>query len=195
MRLSRSAIVIRNAQLTDIPALSGLLVQSFNPGIEEGMGGWLQLLLRLSIQADLQQRFRVHRKQAKQYCCMVAVCASAQEDKMAGDQVVGTVEMSLRYQYMWPSSLPHIYLANLAVQPQYRRQGIAVSLLETCETMAMRWGFSNLQLHVREDNQVARYLYERAGYRVKRVEFNLGTLLLQQPRTLLLCKQLRMERA
>ncbi|MGK7891915.1 MAG: N-acetyltransferase family protein [Leptolyngbyaceae cyanobacterium] len=196
MRLDRSKVVIRDAQLADIPTLSGLLVQSFNPDMDEGLGRWLQPLLRLSIQADLQQRFRLHQQQANQYCCMVAVCSQVPDRVNPAGEVIGTVEMSRRYQYIWPSwSQGYTYIANLAVRPRYRRQGIAASLLQACEEVALRWGFSHLQLHVREDNQAARYLYEQVGYRVNRVDFNLGTLIFQQPRTLLLYKQLGIERA
>ncbi|MEB3231439.1 MAG: GNAT family N-acetyltransferase [Leptolyngbyaceae bacterium] len=196
MRLDRSTILIRDAQLSDIPVLSVLLVDSFNPELEEGIGRWFQPLLRLSIQTDLQQRFRMHHHQTKQYCCIVAVCSQPLGQADTGERIIGTVEMSQKYHYVWPAAPQcYPYIANLAVQSRYRRQGIAASLLRACEAVAIQWGFSNLQLHVREDNQAARHLYEQEGYRIQRVDFNLGTLIWQQPRTLLLCKQLRIERA
>ncbi|NET51111.1 MAG: GNAT family N-acetyltransferase [Merismopedia sp. SIO2A8] len=93
-----------------------------------------------------------------------------------------------------PLSSQYLYLSNLAVQSDYRHQGIACKLLRECDRVASQWGFKSICLHVGENNTAARQLYEQVGYRFKKVDFNLGTLILGQPRTLFLEKHLLEER-
>lgn len=181
-----STVVIRCAHQDDVNVLSILLVQSFNQGVKDGSGQWLQSLLRLSIRADLQQRFRA---KAPYYRCLVATSSSC-EVNTSVSVIVGTVELSARHQTLWPLSNRYLYLSNLAVQSDYRRQGIACKLLRECEKVAIQWGFTSIYLHVKENNTPARQLYERVGYRLKKVDFNLGTFILGQPQTLFLGKQL-----
>ncbi len=57
------------------------------------------------------------------------------------------------------------YITNVAVFPQYRRQGAAKALLETLEQEGRRLGLSFLSLEVRESNASAQNLYEKSGYR------------------------------
>ena len=179
-----SPVAIRSAQQDDLKAVSTLLVHSFNHGLDEGIGRWVEPVLRLSIQADLRQRART---QTNHYSCIVAVRQSIDSGQ---DIIIGTVEMSVRRHNIWLSSSQHIYISNLAVQQQNRRQGVAYRLLQECEAVATQWGFTSLYLHVRENNTAARQLYQQFGYRLKTVDFNLGTVVLRQPRTLLLCKHL-----
>lgn len=188
MKTELAPIVIREALLEDIPALSELLVHSFNADMDGSMGRWLKPLLRLSIQADLQQRFR---NPAEAGCCVVAVCGGEEHGSVS--KLVGTVEVMRRSRHFWPLSPQYLYISNLAVSVEYRRQGIARRLLRECEAIAHRWEFPDLYLHVRENNKAARHLYRQMGYRVDRVDFNLGTLVLGQAQTLLLHKQLRTE--
>ena len=117
MGSEQSEILIRDAQPNDILAVSLLLLESFNPRMEHGKGKWLRPLLRLSIQADLQQRFHA---QNHYYCCVVATCM---HNSKGSERLVGTVEMSRRYQYPWPSSPQYTYISNLAVHAHYRRRG------------------------------------------------------------------------
>ena len=178
-----SPIIIRTARPNDIHALSTLLLYSFNHGLGESHNRWMQGLIRLSIQTDLTHRINTSSHQTPQNQCLVAVHASKQ------NTIVGTVEVSIQRDYPWSSS-KYLYLSNLAVQSECRRQGIAYELLQRCESLGKEWGMVDLYLHVREDNRAARKLYERCGYRVKRLDFNLGSLLLQQAQPLFLHKKL-----
>lgn len=180
-----SSIVFRNAQPQDLQPLTSLLLRSFDHGLGEENNGWIRTLLKLSIQADLRPRLNVPSSRFQRNCCMVAVCPSDQH------RIIGTVEVSLQRHTLWLPSTQYLYLSNLAVEKDYRRQGVAVSLLQRCEVMAETWNVSDLYLHVRENNTAARQLYERNGYRIKRVDFNWGTLILQQPRALFLYKTLK----
>jgi len=55
------------------------------------------------------------------------------------------------------------WIATLGVLPEYRRQGIAAALLETCE---QQMGLSRIRLSVRRDNEGAQNLYRNAGYKM-----------------------------
>ena len=55
-------------------------------------------------------------------------------------------------------------LANLAVAPENRRQGIGQALLDAVTTDALGRGTSELYLEVRESNSAARHMYEAAGF-------------------------------
>jgi ribosomal protein S18 acetylase RimI-like enzyme len=111
-----------------------------------------------------------------------------------GDQAIGTVEVSVKTPPPWQS--PHtryVYLSNLAVHTDYRRQGVAQQLLQISERVALDWGFQALYLHVLEDNYAARRLYLRAGYQLVRVETSLVSWLIGRPRQLFLYKHLAKE--
>lgn len=55
-------------------------------------------------------------------------------------------------------------LSNLAVEPRWRRRGVATELLRESELLARRWGFDELLLLVLQGNAAARTLYETNGY-------------------------------
>jgi ribosomal protein S18 acetylase RimI-like enzyme len=107
------------------------------------------------------------------------------------DSLLGTVEISVKSPPLFqPWTAKYLYLSNLAVQEAYRRQGVALQLLQTCERIARDWGFRDLYLHVLENNHRAKRLYWKAGYRLQRIEINPLTVMLGQPRQLFLRKQL-----
>lgn len=167
--------------------------------------GVVHPLLRLGIYEDLRTRLR---STSPHYICLVAVTPPSNPQTpqavypaiaapvnasgaSASSEVVGTVEMALRY--IHPCQLGHSqfpYLSNLAVASRYRREGSASQLLLTCEHIALQWGFQDIYLHVLENNPPARRLYYKMGYRVRLVESSLSTWLLKQPRRMLLHKKL-----
>ena len=82
--------------------------------------------------------------------------------------IVGTIEFS-------PSdfegtSMEHVgydrklYLMDLAVRPDVRRQGIATALLEEVETYAIENDYRDIYLHVEVGNESARNLYIGKGF-------------------------------
>jgi ribosomal protein S18 acetylase RimI-like enzyme len=184
----------------DLASLAEVLASSFHA--QEGWMRWVYPLLRAGIYEDLKSRF--HSRSAH-YACLVAVKPTLKGQAVAelasratpaavlltnrGDALVGTVELSLKTP-LQPWNPKYLYLSNLAVTTDYRRQGIAQRLLHTCERIARDWGFTDLYLHVLENNHQARRLYWKAGYRVHRIEVNPFTLLLGQPRQLFLHKRL-----
>lgn len=60
--------------------------------------------------------------------------------------------------------LDECYIANVAVKPKFRRQGIADKLLDTAEKTAMDKNCAFISLEVRVSNAPAIALYEKRGY-------------------------------
>ena len=56
------------------------------------------------------------------------------------------------------------HLLNLAVDPEWRRKGLAVAALEDVETYARRQDLTELHLEVRESNLPAQLLYRKVGF-------------------------------
>lgn len=161
--------------------LAEILTESFHA--HEGIVEWFYPVLRLGIYEDLKNRLRTT---PDRYVCLVAEVVSSQ-----GQDLVGTVEMAVRCHPPWQSTNDQYpYLSNLAVDPDFRRQGVAQQLLSNCEQVALEWGFSDLYLHVLENNHPARQLYLKAGYRLHRVEWHWTSWFFGQPRRLFLHKQL-----
>jgi len=60
-----------------------------------------------------------------------------------------------------------VHLHNLAVKKEFKRQGLARSLMETMKDIAMQVGISARTLEVRESNKEAISLYLKCGFVVK----------------------------
>jgi ribosomal protein S18 acetylase RimI-like enzyme len=183
---SSSHCQIRAATPKDLTALAEILADSFHS--RAGINGWIYPVMRLGIYEDIRNRLN---SASPHYICLVAV-VSATTRPNSWEYLVGTVEMGLRSNYPWPfsSSSQYPYLSNLAVHQDCRRQGTAQQLLLKCERIALGWGFQNLYLHVLENNHQARNLYFKLGYRLHRIDGSWISLLLGQPRRLLLHKHL-----
>lgn len=166
-------------------ALTEVLTLSFHS--REGILAWVYPILRLGIYEDLRQRLAT---KSQRYLCLAAVSQHPSENK---EVVIGTVEIGMRLRTPWPMATGNhiLYISNLAVHPQYRRLGIGRQLLLSCESIAQQWGFSELHLHVLEDNHRARQLYHNVGYQLQEVDWNWNTLVFRQPRRLFLRKQLQ----
>jgi ribosomal protein S18 acetylase RimI-like enzyme len=207
-------LLVRTVRKQDLGSLADILASSFHS--QDGQLGWLYPLLRAGIYEDLRTRIQ---NRAKNYACLVATrrvssaeleqeekarrslqlsssplpsaLTSPTDDIASGDRAIGTIEISLKTPPPWQS--PHIrylYLSNLAVHLDHRRQGVAQQLLQTCDRVALDWGFQDIYLHVLESNYQARRLYLRSGYRLLRVETSIGSWLLGRSRQLFLHKSL-----
>ncbi len=60
------------------------------------------------------------------------------------------------------------FVAYMAVDPQQRRFGVGSALLAAAEDEARRRGLPYMALMVTEENEAARRLYRRSGYRTER---------------------------
>ncbi|MDJ0736197.1 MAG: N-acetyltransferase [Nostocaceae cyanobacterium] len=174
---------IRGATPADLTAVSQIIAESFHS--QKGIWRCTFPLLRLGIYEDLRHRLTLG---APHHICLVAVDGTSTD---VTPQLVGTVEMGVRLSDSWIQagrSFP--YLSNLAVHPQYRRQGIASGLLQASEEIAHSWGFCDLYLHVLENNHRAQELYFKLGYRVHKIESHWNTFLFGRSRQIFLRKHL-----
>ncbi|PZV00285.1 MAG: GNAT family N-acetyltransferase [Leptolyngbya sp.] len=177
---------VRPADLRDLDRLTDVLTASFYD--RDGWRQWVYPFIRLGIYEDLKQRLKA---QSPRYACLAAIAApTAGSTAIHGDVIVGTVEASLRQPWPWQGDR-HVYISNLAVDQTFRRQGIALILLRSCEQVAQRWGLYELHLHVMEDNLAARALYRKAGFSVVQTEDSPASWLGLQARRLLLRKTLQ----
>lgn len=60
------------------------------------------------------------------------------------------------------------FVAYMAVEPSLRGNGVGAALLAAAEEEARKRGLPHVALMVTEENEAARVLYERAGYRTER---------------------------
>jgi ribosomal protein S18 acetylase RimI-like enzyme len=171
--------LIKTAQSCDLSQAAAVITESFHPAGD--WSSWFSPLLRLAIQQDLRMRVE---DCSQHYICLVGMTPTCQYQQ----QLVGVIEVALRCLDAWQDSR-FAYISNLAVRPDYRRQGLAQQLLLACEQQVKVWGLPELYLHVLENNHSARSLYGKLGYRLQTSDtFWLG-MLLGQPRRLLLHKR------
>lgn len=173
---------IRPATFADLTGVSQIIAESFHS--QNGIWGWAFPLLRLGIYEDLRHRLV---SPAPHNVCLVAVDTTS-----AANNLVGTVELGVRFSDSWTQtgrSFP--YLSNLAVRRKYRRHGVASALLMNCEKVSQDWGFRDLYLHVLESNHQARQLYFKLGYQVHKVESNSNIFFWNNSRQILLHKHIR----
>lgn len=117
--------------------------------------------------------------------------ANSAPEAASSPTIAGTLEVSPRVAWPWgDSSTSELYISNLAVAADYRRRGIARSLLLACEHQARLWGYRDLYLHVLENNYPARQLYARLGYNISTTLLSWPSLQLGQSQRLLLHKRL-----
>jgi len=169
-------VIVRQAQTRDLGEVAEILTRSFHSC--QGWGMLMYPLLKLGIYEDIRSRLCNDRAY---YACFVTTASDG--------KIIGTVELGLSSPEGWvPQQYQATYISNLAVSHRYRRRGIAQRLLKSCEQLTLQWGFSNIYLHVLDNNQQAKKLYEQSGYRLCRVEPNLMTWFFNQPKRLLLGK-------
>jgi len=78
---------------------------------------------------------------------------------MEEGRIVGNVTVHRRY-----SDKKGWFISNLAVHPDYRRRGIARSLVSAGVQMAQQRGAPRISLEVRAENSAARALYAKLGF-------------------------------
>ncbi|OUC14667.1 MAG: hypothetical protein B0A82_10035 [Alkalinema sp. CACIAM 70d] len=163
---------IRPARSADARTIAELLSQCFE--LVSPQLTWILPLVRLGIQEDLRYRL----KQQQGYACFVA---ELQTENQRHLQLVGTIEVSLKnFNFLGRCQPVYPYLANLAVHPDYRQQGIARRLIQICEQKILNWGAQDLYLHVLEENFSARKLYLDLGYSTQSLERMYGLSLQSQ---------------
>jgi ribosomal protein S18 acetylase RimI-like enzyme len=81
---------------------------------------------------------------------------------LVNGRLVGNVSV---YRAKWPSDLGNVWLiANVAVHPDYRQQGIAYQLMQAAMKMVVHRGGNAAILQVETENEAARHLYRSLGF-------------------------------
>lgn len=179
-----SQFQIRQCTAADLAGVAQIIAESFHS--RHGIWGWAFPLLRLGIYEDLRHRLA---NSAPHHACLVAIDTRDRTNL----NLVATVELSVRLSdscVYAGTRKSFAYLSNLAVHPQYRRQGAAHGLLTSCEKVVLEWGFKDLYLHVLENNHQARQLYFKLGYRMHQIDSNWNTFFFRHSRQILLYKHL-----
>jgi len=190
-----SSFIIRYASPKDLSHLSDVLTESFYRSTDRQgnflrrcLTDWVYPLLRYGIMLDLSSRFS---ENSPRYACLIATHPANEF------QAIASLEICMRYvplrtnHEFWldRDMQQHPYIFNLAVHPRWRRRGVAKQLLLAAEQTVKQWGFSRLYMYVLEDNQPARSLYDRIGYRLHIQEGAVSYWLLGHPRKFLLQKK------
>jgi ribosomal protein S18 acetylase RimI-like enzyme len=148
------AVRMRQLALGDVVAVADLIGDSF--GIGAAFGRWLRPLFKMGIREDLRSRWQ--ERENENSICWVATIANQP------NPIVGTVEVSSRSTLNTALNKRYAYIANLAVEREYRCLGIGQQLIDQCEVVAKQWGFSFVYLHVMAENQSALHLYSKLGF-------------------------------
>jgi ribosomal protein S18 acetylase RimI-like enzyme len=195
-----SSFTIRHANSRDVSHVSDILTESFYRNYDRPANfvmrcftDWVYPLLRYGIMLDLSSRFG---EKTPCYACLVATHPANKS------QAIASLEICMRYvpvksncdsncgSWLGREMEQYPYIFNLAVHPQWRRRGVAKQLLLAAEKTVKQWGFSRLYMHVLEDNEPARNLYDRISYRLHSQEGFMSFWLLGSPRRFLLQKKL-----
>jgi GNAT superfamily N-acetyltransferase len=97
-----------------------------------------------------------------------------------GEDVAGAATCFYGFSTFYARTLLNVH--DLAVMPRFQRRGIGRALLAAAEARALASGCCKLTLEVREDNQPARELYHRHGFRdFELAGVSYSTLFLSKP--------------
>jgi ribosomal protein S18 acetylase RimI-like enzyme len=106
------------------------------------------------------------------YACLVAeeVDATSQISEAPFEKIVGVVDCTVQNEADILKNLQgvdeYLYVSGIAVLPSFRRRKVGTALLKACEALALQWRHRFMALRAYKDDDGARGLYSKAGYRV-----------------------------
>ena len=177
-------VLVRSARIEDINGIGEVLTSSFNQFNSFTL--WIYPLLKFNVCEDVRQRWQSD----DNYWCIIAEKKNAHSTDCR-NKIIGTVELSFKKLHGFGCRTKMPYIANLAVNESYRRQGIASQLLLKCEQIAKSNGFERVYLHVLAENKMAQKLYSHNGYTIEQVETDLYSLFVPSKRRLLFVKSIQ----
>ncbi len=182
-------IEIRPVSEEEIHHVADIITRSFH--FDRGWMAWFTPLFRLGIAEDLRNRLRPRLPTANHHKTPQQVCSVALYSDREQAQIAGTVEVGVRTVDRYRQKQHrYVYLSNLAVSRDFRRRGVAQSLIGRCEQLTIDWGYTELHLHVMGDNERGRKLYQKLGYEVVSSDYVWSIIPWYRPERLFLRKQL-----
>lgn len=117
--------------------------------------------------------YRVRNSPPDRYACLVAEEAEAadQPSKAPYEKIVGVVDCTVQdedgiLKHLRGGADEYLYVSGIAVLPSFRRRKVGTALLKACEALGLQWRHVFMVLRAYEDDDGARGLYSKAGYRV-----------------------------
>ncbi len=167
-------VKIRQADSTDGPVLAELTTLASD--------GMLDALLQgLVPEATTQQMMtKLFKTDNDTYCWKNATVAEikgepagmvlsypAKEFKIKDDGKLSKERISIMKPFEALSEKNSFYISAVAVYPDFRGVGIGTKLLNHAGELAKKSGYDSISLHVFEENEEARKLYEKQGFEAK----------------------------
>ncbi|CAL5066101.1 unnamed protein product [Urochloa decumbens] len=115
--------------------------------------------------------YRVRNSPPDRYACLVAEEAepTTQLSQAPYEKIVGIVDCTVQNEEDIIKHLQgadeYLYVSGIAVLPSFRRK-VGTALLKACEALGLQWRHKFMVLRAYEDDDGARGLYAKAGYRV-----------------------------
>lgn len=153
---------IRPAQYADLGPVAEIILDSFYDGKMSFRG-----LVKLAELNRLQQNFPYVDKELHEM--FVATMALEQEVDDSSSKIVGFVDVDAR-PCKPEIKLPRPYLSDLCVKPEFRRRGIAKSLVVKGQDFIRNIPRDRLFIRVEQDNSAAVHMYQKLGYVSQGVE-------------------------
>ncbi|CAN6213708.1 unnamed protein product [Urochloa humidicola] len=116
--------------------------------------------------------YRVRNSPPDRYACLVAEEAepTTQLSQAPNEKIVGVVDCTVQNEDEVLKNLQgadeYLYVSGIAVLPSFRRRKVGTALLQACEALGLQWRHRFMVLRAYEDDDGARGLYAKAGYRV-----------------------------
>ncbi|XP_012704213.1 uncharacterized protein LOC101771475 [Setaria italica] len=116
--------------------------------------------------------YRVRNSPPDRYACLVAEEAepTTQLSQAPYEKIVGVVDCTVQDEDDILKHLQgadeYLYVSGIAVLPSFRRRKVGTALLKACEALGFQWRHRFMVLRAYEDDDGARGLYAKAGYRV-----------------------------
>ena len=150
-------MIIRSAQLTDIPDLLPMIAKicamhenwdiakyGFLPNPEKRYESWLKRLIQNS--RDL--------------------CLIAEVDQQQIGFLIGTIEQEIPIYRL----KEYAFIHDLWIEPEYRRSGIAKQLVQRSINHFRQLEIAQIRLDTAQINEAARQLFAECGFRISTIE-------------------------
>ncbi|QDZ21906.1 N-acetyltransferase domain-containing protein [Chloropicon primus] len=104
----------------------------------------------------------------RMFCCLLA---ENDDGEIVASVTVSMTVPDAKLPPPFPTrGVQRFYIGNMVVREDYRRKGLATSMLRECEKLAKRWNCDSTWLHVGVVSDGAQSLYKGLGYSQKGVD-------------------------